>query len=239
MNKYLEYLKRIWTGSSTKKEYIAYFCVSFFIYFLGILISALKYPGGFSMTTVYISYLGGSDKNPDGYIYYCVVNFIVGILLIPHFIFLYKRLRPAIKILSAFSCLLGIEGSIGFALIGIFHQGILPDMHQITTYMAFGGFGACAFFCVFILIRKICLKHPWPSIRNFIILYASMLSILTIALLFEFYGDFFLGIGVDPAYLNDRFLEWLYFFTVLDWIIVVMLIVSDKPVLNSEKLEKS
>jgi len=220
-----KFLKRIWSGNCSKREYLIYLSILLLIYLIGIIISALKFPGGFSMTRVYISYLGGSDINPDGYIYYCIANFIVGFALIPHFIFLYKRLVPAMEFLSTFSCIWGVEGCIGFGLIGIFHQGILPKMHQITTYMAFGGFGICAFFCLFILIRKIILKHNWPSIKKFILLYGSMLSILIIALLFDSYEEFFVNIGVNPIYLNDKFLEWLYFFATLDWLIMIILII--------------
>ncbi|MHA1819770.1 MAG: hypothetical protein ACTSU2_08815 [Promethearchaeota archaeon] len=231
----LSYVKKIWSGNSTKREYLMHFGAALFIYFLGILLAALKYPGGFSIDNVYMSYLGGSDHNPTGYIYYCTANFITGILLVPHFIFLYKRIAPTTKALTFISNLFGILGSIGFAMIGIFHQGILPKMHQLMTNIAFGGFGIAVLLTMFILIRKMCLRDNWPSIWSFLLLYGTMFGILIMTLLFDFYPDFFIGLGMDPRFLGNRFLEWFYFFTVLEWFIVIVLIIPDKARLKETK----
>ena len=64
------YLKRVWTGTCSKGEYLLDYGVVFCIYLMGIIVAAAVYPGDFSLTGVYTSYLGGYPNNPDGYRFY-------------------------------------------------------------------------------------------------------------------------------------------------------------------------
>ena len=223
----LDYLKRIWTGTATKKEHLTYFFSAFGIYLLGIIIAASLYPGEFSMTTVYISYLGGYPNNPDGYMFYNICEIIAGVLFAAHFIFLYKRLVPALKIVAFVACVFGIIGSLGFASIGIYYQGSNALGHQITTWLAFGGFGGSALLLIPVLIRKMCLKHNWPSVGSFLAAYGVTIGIGVLAVLLENYGDWFISLGLDPGYTSGKFTEWLYMFVVIAWLFGTAIIAKD------------
>lgn len=205
-----------------------YFIIAFTIYGLGAAIAALLYPGEFSMTTVYISYLGGDSNNPDGYMIYNTCEIIAGLLLMAHFIFLYKRLVPAIKIIAFISCLFGMIGAFGFASIGVYYQGSSYLGHQVTTYLAFGGFGVSAVLMLPVLIRKLCLKHNWPSIISLILCYGLTIGLLVFTLLLDNSPDLFIDMGLDPAYTSGKFLEWLYLFVVVVWLFGTMIIAKDK-----------
>ncbi|MBD3353421.1 MAG: hypothetical protein GF364_18205 [Candidatus Lokiarchaeota archaeon] len=218
------YLKRIWTGTSSKKEYLVYFVIVLAIYFTGVILAASVYPEEFSMREVYISYLGGYPNNPDGYMIYNTCEFIAGFLLIPHFVYLLRNIWPTAKLLNVITALFGIIGCIGFALIAIWHQGTPGDGHSITTWLAFGGFGGAAFFMFFLLIRKMMLKDSWPKWYTFLLLYGSTFAILITTLLLENYSDWFIALGLDPAYTSGKFMEWMYFFTVFDWLIFSVLV---------------
>lgn len=209
-----------------KRVYLRYFFAVLAIYAAGIVIGAALYPGGFSILTVYVSYLGGDPENPIGRYPYNATVLIAGILLIPHFIYLYRRLTPACKIISFLACLCGIVGAAGFASLGIFHQGFIyiHDSHRWATDMAFGGLGGSAFFMLMAFIRKSWMTRSWPKWWHTFIVYAQILGIVGVALLFS-ETDLFTGLPIDPAFFQDKFWEWFYTFAVMGWLIEIGLIV--------------
>ncbi|MHA1846841.1 MAG: hypothetical protein ACTSYS_08125 [Promethearchaeota archaeon] len=217
-------LKRVWKGACSKKEISLYFIVVYGIYVLGIIVGAAFYPGQFSMVDVYVSYLGGNEKNPDGYIFYNTCLFISGVMMIPIFVVLYKKLRPAIKILDFIASLFGIFGIISFASLGIFHQDILPKAHSLSSTLTFGGFGLSAIFYIPVFIRKSALKQGWPHWWQIVLLYSVTFGLLTWTLLADFAPELFISLNWDPKFVGDRFLEWFYVFTVMSWIIIAIII---------------
>lgn len=203
------------------------------LYFgVGVLVSALLYPEGFSMLTVYISYLGGKEENPTGYWVYNTCAFLTGILLIPQGIYTYRRLTPTMKVVSFIGCLAMIEGSIGFALIGIWYQGTPGEGHAITTWMAFGGFGIAAVFLLISLIGKRIQKYGWPKVWQLFLIYGQLFAILIVAEIFNNHEYLFDGLGLDPGFFKDKFWEWWYMFTVIFWLIGMAIITPE----SSKKL---
>ncbi len=210
-------LRTIWSGIASKRLYLEYFFIVLAMFTTGTVIAAMLYPGGFSLFTVYTSYLGGVENNPDGRWFYNTAELATGILLVPHFIFMYKRFTPACKALSFLACLFGIVGALGYASIGIYSQGTDAEAHKWTTYIAFGGFGLSAILMLFALIRKAALKHAWPKWWHIVVIYVQAFALIGIALLGE-------GLDLAPAIFTDKFNEWLYFFAVMGWIIEIPLI---------------
>lgn len=208
------YIKRIWTGTSSKTEYLLYYSIVFSIYILGIIISASVYPGGFSFNRVYTSYLGGYPNNPDGYRFYNACEILTGILSIPHFIFLYQRLKPSVRILSWIACLFGIIGYIGFASIGIFHQGTGEPGHGIATWFAFGGLGGAALFLLPVFIRRIVKHEYWPKLWKFILNYGQIFLV----------GGILLGF---PDLFTDQALEWIVIIFVMSFLFGLILMVEE------------
>ena len=205
-------LKSIFNGKASKNLYLKYYFCALSVYVCGIIIGMALYPGGFSFMTVYVSYLGGSDENPIGKYPYNASVIIAGILLIPHFLFMYRRLTPAVKIISYMSCLCGIVGAIGFSSVGIFYQGFNYQMHGITTWIAYGGLGASAVFMLFAFIRKSVMTRTWPKWWQIVLIYVQ--AFVTIGL------SFFLN-----PWFGDHLSEWLYTFAFMFWLTEVVLIV--------------
>jgi hypothetical protein len=206
-------LKSIWNGKSSKNLYLKYFFIAIGIYIAGIIIGISLYPGGFDFMTVYVSYLGGDpDNSVAGRNFYNTSVIIAGIMLVPHFIFMYRRLTPACKVISYLSCLCGIVGALGFASIGIFYQGFNARMHQITTWIAYGGLGASAVFMLFAFIRKAVMTKTWPKWWHIVLVYAQ--AFLTIGLTF-----------LLQPWFGDHLSEWLYTFAFMFWLPESVLIV--------------
>ncbi len=226
----ISFLKQILTGTTSKATYGKYLGVALLIYLTGIVLAAAVYPGGFSFVRVYVSYLGGSENNPAGYLIYNTCGFIAGVLFIPHFLYLYHRLSPTLKVVSVLSCFFGIVGCAGFAGLAFYYQGVPGSGHQVATYVAFGGFGACLVFALFVLLRKMALHQSWPKPRYFIIVYGLTVAVAGIALLFSEGQEFLQGLGIDPAFLEDKFSEWFFLFAVMIGLIGLYLLTpSDAP----------
>jgi hypothetical protein len=220
-------LRAIWRGTVSKQEHARYFAGAFSIYVVGAIIAAALYPGGFSFKDVYISYLGGSVVNPAGHLYYNVAELITGILLIPHFIFMYKSLRPRAQVFNFLAAIFGILGCLGFASLGIYFQGASPLGHQIATWIAFGGFGLSAFLMLLMFLRKRLAGDPWPRWRPFVLTYGQVFVILIVATLFTSYEHLFAAWDLDPGYFGDRFWEWFYMLIVVLWLIGILAMVED------------
>jgi hypothetical protein len=229
-------LGKIWTGNVTKKTYLKYFLIVMIIYFTGIIGAAAVYPGGFTLENVYVSYLGGTFNNPDGYIFYNTCVIITGFLLIPHFIYFYKHLQPHPKILNQLVCFFGIIGGLGFVVVGIYHQGTDADGHSIATLIAFAGYGASALFLLFDFIVKIIKKENWPKLKHIFFVYVPLLGLLTIILLFTEYEELFTGFNIDERYFNDRFWEWFYLLVVVIWLWEIIIITPNEPIEIKNKI---
>ena len=212
-------LKEIWKGESDKKTILIYFLLVFSIYLIGAIIGMLLYPGGFAFTEVYTSYLGGNTHNPLGYQIYNASEMISGILLIPYFIYYYKNLRANAKLLVFLASLFGILGLLGFAALGIYYQGADPLGHQISTWIAFGGFGLSAFLFLIIFFGRLIRKKEWPSIKQFLLVYGGLFSLLILSLLLSEGEEIIAFMNIPPEYFNGKFTEWLFLLIVMYWLV--------------------
>jgi len=218
-NSKLQWLKSEIVGKVSKKDHLQYFLAVVLVYAIGIAIGAAFYPGGFSMVGIYISYLGGNENNPEGFVYYNISVFITGILLTPHFLYLYRRLKWTPKWLKGIMSFFGMVGTLGFAFIGIFYQGSSAIGHRWTTILAFGGLGGAAFLHFLIWFILVLKNKPWPKWKYFIITYIQLFGILGLTLVFHGNEELVVRIGLDPKYAGDRFWEWFYMFAVMGWLI--------------------
>ncbi|HME53732.1 MAG TPA: hypothetical protein VKM55_16005 [Candidatus Lokiarchaeia archaeon] len=205
-------LKEIWTGKASKSTHARYFLVALIIYIVGIVAGMALFPGGFDFMTVYVSYLGGDPNNPIGRFPYNATVLIAGILLIPHFIYLYRRLTPAVKILTFLSCLCGIVGAAGFASLAIFYQGLNADLHQISTDTAYYSLGASAIIMLFSFIRKAVMTRTWPKWWHIVLMYVQAIGMIGATfLLYPWFGD--------------HLSEWLYTAAFMLWLLETVIIV--------------
>ncbi|MBD3185836.1 hypothetical protein GF325_03320 [Candidatus Bathyarchaeota archaeon] len=219
------------TGKSSSKVFLTYILVVMGIYATGIVISALVYPGGFSMLDVYVSYLGSDDDNPPGHVIYNICTLMSGLLLIPLFPRMYRKFQPSVKWLNVMASLFGIMGCISFASLGIFFQGLDPTGHQWATILTFAGFGANAILSLPVIIRKnfITRREPslkqWPRWYHVLPMYAITFGILGLTALADGLPEWFAWMDIDPRFFDDKFLEWIYVFGIISWIVGVAILV--------------
>jgi len=210
-------LKAIWTGTESRPIYFKYFFTVFGVYLLGIFIGAALYPGGFSFFHVYVSYLGAPLEDPVGSWFYNTIIFFVGILLIPNFVFLYRRLAPTAKALSFIACLFGMVGSAGLTVLSILHQGVGANKHEFATYLTYFGFGVAAIFMLLVFIRKAWLKDAWPKSVHIVIIYGLVIGLMILATFIP------IPIYVNGIPLDDHFWEWIYTLAEGIWVVGVPL----------------
>ncbi len=95
-------------------------------------------PEPFSFRETWISTLGHPLHNPLGYVVYNIWFVSTGLLLIPHFLYLFRRLGEGLKGLQKFILFLWILGTVSFGAIGIVHDMIQP-LHDSIAAVAFVG----------------------------------------------------------------------------------------------------
>lgn len=228
MEQFKKNLKEIWRGEAEKSVFMKYFFVVFSIYLFAAIYAMLVYPGEFSFTGVYTSYLGGNEKNPPGYMVYNASELIVGSLLIPNFIYFYKNLREFGKLFVFITCLFGIIGCIGFASLGIFYEGFISIGHAIATALAFGGFGISCFFFLLLYLGRLFTKKEYPTIKGFLALYGGTFFILFIALFLTIWKSETTTWGIPPEYYKDQFTEWIFLLVVVYWLIMHVIIAPQR-----------
>ncbi len=223
-------LKAIWKGEAEKSVFLKYFFIVFSIYVIGAIYAMIVYPGGFSFTEVYTSYLGGNTKNPNGYLVYNAAEMITGVLIVPNFVYLYKHLRDFAKPFVFITCFFGIIGCLGFGLLGIFYQGFISIGHSIATTLAFGGFGVSCLFFLFLYFARLITKQQYPTLNQFLFLYLGTFAILFLALFLTIWKSAIIGSGIPTQYFKDQFTEWIFLLVVVYWLIAHAVIVPNEKI---------
>ncbi|HME51994.1 MAG TPA: hypothetical protein VKM55_07240 [Candidatus Lokiarchaeia archaeon] len=215
-------LRAIWTGTASKAIMGMYLAISFGIYFAGMLIAAALYPGGYSMFTVYVSFLGGPGENTTGYLVYDICQFITGVLLVPFFFYLYRRFQPDLKVANIISACFGILGCAGFSSISINVQGSHPSWaHGASTWVAFGGLGFCFIFALLVMIRRIALRRQRPRWWHLVVVFGEIFGILGVMQLFTGSPELFASWHLDPGFFKaDFFWEYIEVFMAIGAVIL-------------------
>ncbi len=189
---------------------LIYYLSIYSIYLLAMVYSMTTYPGGFSFSKTFISFLGGSYTNPDGYIIHNIGMIFTGFASLPMFVYVYKKTKPTMKYMSLFGCFLGLLGLLGFAAVGIWYEGASFLGHKWATIFAFGGIGFSGLILFPVLIRRAYLKLDWPNVKHLIFMYGVIFLTLLYALEFQTLVsmDSFLAWNMDPT---DSIWEWFFF----------------------------
>ena len=185
------------------------------------------FPGNYTPYEHHISDQGGILNNPEGHRIFNLGVILTGILLIPYFLWLHRRLLPTTPPLSRLATLFSIIGCIGFCFVGIFPQDI-KKTHDFAADIAFGGLGLGIFFTMFILARKTHLKGPWPNKFGFLAIYSLIFLIGGLAIYFQNYWDPGSIPVLDPRLSNDEPWQWTFFTLILCWIWVIYLVCTNE-----------
>ncbi len=196
----------IWHGEADTRAMIAYTLFAVSLFFTGAFIAMIVYPGGFSLITVYTSYLGSPVENPNGWIVYNTFILLSGIASMPVFTFLYKSLRPTMKALTFIASVAGLIGCTGLAALSFCYEDGNADAHRWATNQAFGGFWLSAILLLPPLIKKRVTTRKWPSWPLLVLIYGQLIVSSVCALVFDLPG---LG----------KLWEWIAVFSVMAWLL--------------------
>src|SRR5271157_3367889 len=132
MSSLREKLRTFFTGRASKHDQLLFFVFTLAVLLTGIIVAQVFFPGGYSILKNHISDQGGMKSNPQVYWFFDIIVVITGILLVPSFIWLYRRLLPTMLPLSKFATFAAIVGCAGFMLVGI----IPEDFGNMHDYMS-------------------------------------------------------------------------------------------------------
>ncbi|MGA1822690.1 MAG: DUF998 domain-containing protein [Thermoplasmatota archaeon] len=132
-----EWMRSLMTGEIEKRSITGYLlCILIFLFSI-LLISQILFPGGYSARENFISDHGSGELNPTGSWFFIIGIGMMGILLIPYLIFIFRRTWTVLRSVSLTALIGGILGSAGLSMVGIFPKGSgLDHLHNIGADLA-------------------------------------------------------------------------------------------------------
>jgi len=218
----------LFTGRATKRDQLVLFVVTLAIFLFGVIIAQFFYPGGYSILRNYVSDQGWQATNPETYWVFDTAVIVTGLLLIPLFLWLHKRLVPTTVLLSRIATFFSLVGCLGFSLVGGFRKDFEVP-HDTVTVVAFGGLGLAAFFMLFVLLRKMMLREIWPNKVGYVIFFGQLMVVAVLSLVFALAKTTLARAGVDPAWLAWPPWEWLLLISMTIWMGGLLVMAPDLP----------
>ncbi len=208
---YLRVPLEVMKGKASIKHTRNYLLFIFITYFAISVYAQLVFPENYSVFRNTISDQGSLILNPVGAKLYNFGMIILGILAIPHFLYLYNILKSLSVVISTISTALGIICSISLSFIGIF------PLDFRTPHLIFAGICFIGIFIkantdliLFLIERKKQRKQKFNSKLPNIIMIGIYYSIFDISFLMLIITYLING-NIVP------FWEWVYFIAILLW----------------------
>jgi len=189
-------------------------------------ISAFLYEKTFTFRNACVSNVGNPIYNPRGWWIFTLVYIFSGIFFVGHHLYIYKRLDIDSLFLKNSWLFLSIIGDIGIVFTGIFNE-TLGFSHILFAVMAFGGLGLAIIEVVLLISYWIIAKKKYPSPR------ASVLLLCFFTLMTAIIVRELVTYGIKVPY-ELNFAEWIAFFLVLGWQLLLLLVISPKFPKNNE-----
>jgi hypothetical membrane protein len=235
-NKLLNESRRVLTGKFSKKEHIIYVFAIFVFFVLCLIISQALFPGDFNIINNKISEQGNPILNPTGHWFFNIGALITGLLIVPSFLYLYRRISilPGSQIFRKFTKMsigFSVIGSIGLAFVGIFPE-IYGWFHIIAADVTFGGLCGGAFIIFFMIVIKKSfrnrLKSKWHLLIGFILLYGQLILVWIFSGVLMFIkGTWWAFFDYAHFLLGHPLLEWAQFISIIIWMLGLPLLLSD------------
>ncbi len=216
----------IYRGQASKPTHIKYLLALIALFFIAVTVAVGFFPApGYTPLNNHVSDMGGIARNPTVWWFFDASIIGIGILMIPQFVYLYRRLMPTTKWLTRLAMICGVVGCIGFSVLGMFPQDI-PDPHDIAADLAFGGLGLAAFLTMFILLRKKWVRESWPSWKAFLLVYGPLYITITLIIVMPNLDPV---AGIDPRWFSWTPWQWTALLSVLYWLVIITFITPDLP----------
>ncbi len=220
-------LEKIVTGTAPKRTQLYAVTVlgSFYLTMITIAMSLFP-PPGYSPLNNVISEMGGIAANPAGWWVFDLTEIALGILIIPHFLYIYRKIVPTSIWVARFALLAGIIGGAGFALVGSIPIDIQP-YHDFSAGIAFSGFTISILIVMALFLWKLAHKEIWPSKKQFFALYGPLFVTFPFVLVMPNIAHIAMAWGVDLRWFSWPPWQWTFMFSIMYWLIVMALIVPD------------
>ncbi|OLS14827.1 MAG: hypothetical protein RBG13Loki_1586 [Promethearchaeota archaeon CR_4] len=218
-------LSNVVRGTTPKKHHLSLIVVLTIIYFVGIVVSIWFYPNQtYSPLNNFISDMGGIATNPEVYWVFNTTVILIGILTIPHFIYLYRRFVLINEWLTRLMLISGILGCFGFVCVGLIPEDFKAP-HDISALVAFGGFTSAALFTMLIFLI---IKSQWISPRKFWILYGPLCITYPLIFIMPNLTSLVSSLSLDLRWFAWPIWEWTFMGSLTYWIIGVAIITPDR-----------
>jgi Protein of unknown function (DUF998) len=209
--------KTILLGKGNKKDHRIYSVMIALFFFVCLGLSQLLYPApGYDWTNRYISEEGNPIGNQKGWYFFSLGICGIAILLIPHFLYIYRHL-PSTLLISKFLLFFTFTGSIGLFIVGVISElNELP--HNIAAGIAFGSFGLAIFSSLLIFLYKLVKKEVWPKMGQIIVFYCIIISM----------GIFVANGMIVHFGEKTSVYQWIGFWIMFVWFLGMYLIIPNK-----------
>jgi hypothetical protein len=214
----------ILSGKGTKKQHGLYILMIFLLLVVFWGTAQLLFDGTYSVFVNSISNQGRTDLNPLGWWGFTLGTISVGIGLIPHFLYIYRKWNSYPKWIILLAMIVGIIASISFGLVGCVPGNINKSLHRVFANTALYGYYASAgIFLVGFILRKI-KRHLTPRWAGILFTYLLFVILLTAVFVFPKFETQLVPLGIDPKWFAGSFWQWVGFVNVLLWLVNMYLI---------------
>lgn len=223
-------------GKAPPKVHRIYVIFLLSIFALICIIAQNLFPDSYSIFTNTISDQGCPLSNPNGYLLFNVGLILVGILMIPHFLYIFNVLRQIMPVFTSITIFFGIASSTGIILIGFFPQNIVP-IHAIIAKFTFSAFflHANGTFIILLLTREFLksFRNRSKGLKIYLIVFNVTFIFLLIASLFKEYPPE--SPNVFQSIFTFSTWEWIHFLIIIGWLVGAFILVNQ---IELNKLEK-
>ena len=214
-------------GKAPSKVHRFYIIFLLSIFALICVIAQTMFPESYSILTNTISDQGCPLSNPDGYFLFNAGLILTGILMIPHFLYIFNVLKQIMPVFTLITIFFGIASSIGIILVGFFPQNIVP-IHAIASKIAFSAFFLHAN-CTFIIL--LFTRQYLKSFRNRskgLILYLIVFNLTFIFLLIAciFKENPPESQNIFQSIFTFSMWEWIHFLVIIGWLVGAFILVN-------------
>ncbi len=208
---YLRVPLEVMKGKASNKHTRNYLLFIVAIFFAISVYAQIVFPDSYSIFRNTISDQGSTFLNPFGAKLWNLGMIILGILTIPHFLYLYHILKSLSVVFSTISTALGIVCSISLSLVGIFPLDFRAP-HLVFAGICFIGIFIKANLDLILFILQIKKQRKYKinsKMPNFIVIgiYYSIFNVSFLMMIITYFIDD----SIVP------FWEWVYFIAILVW----------------------
>ena len=213
-------------GKAPKRIHAFYIFSILFFYLIIIIASICLYPEPYSIFN-HVSNLGSKSTNPNGYLLWNIGTVILGLLFIPHMIYIHNYFISSSPKLGAINCIIGIISSIGWSFVGIFREDFITA-HFITASIAFIGLLITLDLDLIILLKIRSKFKNDIHFRYTLVHYILLNLIFIISIILPNLDYFFPDFSSNSPWLSYPPWEWLYFTLLLLLILNLFFLIPEK-----------